>query len=171
MQRRFHEGPSHSTPYGKRGTANGENRLTYRNNSEIVQQHELSPHGRATNEYALLYAGKHDRNIVQDFRPAAAETIPFPPFLVYCNVIDHLALQRTLRYFEPEHSRLTEGFMTDEATAYIEAMKNEVRSVKNKKAPVGVIFVSPPGQIYLPRPLVLFLSGGQVTDMSMSIFV
>ena len=34
------------------------------------------------------------------FTPAAAETIPLPPILVYSNVIDHLALRGTLRYFD-----------------------------------------------------------------------
>ena len=31
------------------------------------------------------------------FTPAAAETIPLPPILVYSNVIDHLVLRGTLR--------------------------------------------------------------------------
>ena len=47
------------------------------------------------------------------FTPAAAETIPLLPFLVYSNIIDHLALRGTLRYFElgPAliHRRLRNG--------------------------------------------------------------
>ena len=98
-----------------------------------------------------------DEVMCKIFSPAAAETMSFAPFLIYCNVTDHLALRGTLRYFERDHPRLTEGFMTDEVTANIEAMKQVVRSVKNKKANAGVILVSPPGQIYLPRPLQQFL--------------
>ena len=89
--------------------------------------------------------------------PAAAETIPFPSFLMYCNVIDLLSMRGTLKYFEPEHPRLSESFMPGEVTAVIEAMKNVVRSVKYKKTTAAVSSVSPPGQIYLPRPLQQFL--------------
>ena len=45
--------------------------------------------------------------------PAAAETIPLPPILVYSNVTDHLALRATLKYFELGHTRFTEEFVTD----------------------------------------------------------
>ena len=48
------------------------------------------------------------------FNPAATETIAFTPLTVYCNVIDHMALRGTLKYFEPEYQQLTAGFMTDE---------------------------------------------------------
>ena len=58
------------------------------------------------------------------FTPAAAETIPLPPILVYSNVIDHLALRGTLRYFDIEKERFTVGFVTDEVVAYIERMAN-----------------------------------------------
>ena len=70
--------------------------------------------------------------ICKIFGPAAAETIPFPSFLVYSNMIDHLALRGILRLFKPDYSSSTEAFMTDEATAYVEAMKIVVRVVKNK---------------------------------------
>ena len=89
------------------------------------------------------------------FCPAAAETVPFP--LLYCNVIENLALRGTSKYFKTEHPRITEGFMTDEVADYIEAMKKVVPCVKKKKTTARVIFVSAPGKIYLPRPLQHFL--------------
>ena len=39
---------------------------------------------------------------------AATETIPFPPVLIYCKVLDHLALRSVLQYFNGEHRRCTE---------------------------------------------------------------
>ena len=89
------------------------------------------------------------------FGPAAnhAETIPFPPLLIYGNVIDHLALRGTLRYFAESNRNLTEEVMTAEVTAYIETMRNVIRRAQQKKPAVGVVFVSPPGYVYLPRPL------------------
>ena len=56
------------------------------------------------------------------FTPAAAETIPLPPILVYSNVIDHLALRGTMRDFDIENERFTEGFVTDEVVAYVAKM-------------------------------------------------
>ena len=91
------------------------------------------------------------------FTPAAAETIPLPPMLVYSNVIDHFALRGTLKYFEPEHVRFTEEFVTDEITAYVEIMANIARRMKNKKSTTGTVFVSPPCYMYLPRPQQQFL--------------
>ena len=58
------------------------------------------------------------------FTPAAAETIPLPPFLVYSNVIDHLALRGTLRYFDIENEGFTAEIVTDEVVAKIERMAN-----------------------------------------------
>ena len=57
------------------------------------------------------------------FAQAAAETIPFPPILIYRNVLDHLALRSTLKHFEPDHAQFTDGFITDEVTAYVKAMR------------------------------------------------
>ena len=89
------------------------------------------------------------------FTPAAAETIPLPPILVYSNVIDHLALRGSLRYFDTLSTRFTEGFVTDEVTAGIETMSHIATMMKNKKPNTGTVFVSPPG--YLPRLLQKFL--------------
>ena len=50
---------------------------------------------------------------------AAVEAIPLPPIMVYSKVIDHLALRGTLKYIDTEHVRFTEGFVTDEITAYV----------------------------------------------------
>ena len=58
------------------------------------------------------------------FTPAAAETIPLPPILVYSNVIDYLGLRGTLRDFDIENKRFMAGFVTDEVAAYIERMAN-----------------------------------------------
>ena len=91
------------------------------------------------------------------FRPAAAETIPLPPVLVYSNVIDHLVLRGTLRFFESNHERFTEGFVTDEVTNYVETMANIARTLRNKKSSNGTVFMSPPGYVYLPRPVQQFL--------------
>ena len=92
------------------------------------------------------------------FTPAAAETIPLPPpLLVYSNVIDHLALWGTLEFFEPNHRRFTEGFVTDEVTNYVETMAHIARLMRNKKATTGTVFMSPPGYVYLPRTLQQFL--------------
>ena len=94
------------------------------------------------------------------FTPAAAETIPLPPpILMYSNVIDHLALRGSLKYFDMQHNRFTEGFVTDEVVAYIEAISNITTRMRNKKPNAGTVFVSPPGYIYLPRALqqVLYL--------------
>ena len=56
------------------------------------------------------------------FGPTAnhSETIPFPPILIYSNVIDHFALRGTLKHFEGGNRRLTEAVMTGEVVAYIE---------------------------------------------------
>ena len=93
------------------------------------------------------------------FGPAAnhTETIPFPPLLVYSNVIDHLALRASLKYFEGSNRRLTEELKTGEVVAYVEAMRNVIRSVQRKKPTVGVVFVSPPGYVQLPKPIQQFL--------------
>ena len=79
------------------------------------------------------------------FTPAGTETIPLPPILVYSNVIDHLALRGSLRHFDTQSNRFTEGFVTDEVTAYIETMSYIVTTMKNKKPNTATIFVSPPG--------------------------
>ena len=91
------------------------------------------------------------------FTPAAAETIPLPPILVYSNVIDHLALRESLRHFDTQSNRFTEGFVTDEVTAYIETMSYIATMMKNKKPNTATVFVSPPGYIHLPRALQQFL--------------
>ena len=91
------------------------------------------------------------------FTPAAAETIPLPPILIYSNVIDHLALRGSLRHFDALSTRFTEGFVTDEVTAYIETMSRIATMMRNKKPNTGTVFVSPPGYIYLPRALQQFL--------------
>ena len=64
------------------------------------------------------------------FTPAAAETIPLPPILVYSNVIDHLALRGSLRLFDTLSTRFTEGFVTDEVTAYVETMSHIATMMK-----------------------------------------
>ena len=89
------------------------------------------------------------------FGPTAnhSETIPFPPILIYSNVIGHLALRGTVKHFEGGNRRLTEAVLTGEVVAYIETMRNVIGKVQRKKPTVGVIFVSPPGYIYLPLPL------------------
>ena len=91
------------------------------------------------------------------FTPAAAETIPLPPILVYSNVIDHLALRGSLRYFVMQSTRYTEGFITDEVVAYVETMSHIATTMKNKKPNTGTVFVSPPGYMHLPRALQKFL--------------
>ena len=83
----------------------------------------------------------------------AAETIPLSPILVYSNVIYHLALRGTLRFFESNHERLTEGFVTDEVSNYVETMANIARTMRNKKSSTGTVFMPPPGYVYLPRPV------------------
>ena len=89
--------------------------------------------------------------------PAATKTIPHPPLQVYSNVIGHLALRGTLEFFEPGHERLTEGFMTDEVTNYVETMAHIARFMRNKKATTGTVFMSSPGYVYLPLPLQQFV--------------
>ena len=91
------------------------------------------------------------------FTPAAAETIPLPPILVYSNVIDHLALRGTLNYFDTQHTRFTEGFLTDEAVAYVETMSNIATMMKDKKSTSSTVFVSPNGYIHLPNAMQKFL--------------
>ena len=91
------------------------------------------------------------------FSPAAAETITLPPILVYSNVIDHLALRGTLRYFDIKNERFTEGFVTDEVVGYEEIMASVAKMMKDKKATTGTVFVSPPGYMYLPRAIQHFL--------------
>ena len=91
------------------------------------------------------------------FTPAAAETIPLPPILIYSNVIDNLALRGSLRHSDALSTRFTEGFVTDEVTAYIETMSRIATMTRNKKPNTGTVFVSPPGYIYLPRALQQFL--------------
>ena len=91
------------------------------------------------------------------FTPAAAETIPLPPILVYSNVIDQLALRGTLKYFESGHVRFIEGFVTDEITAYLETMSNIIGTMRNKTSTTGTVLMSPPGIIYPPRPIPQFL--------------
>ena len=91
------------------------------------------------------------------FTPAAAETIPLPPILVYSNVIDHLPLRGSLRHFDTLSTRFTERFVTDEVTAYVEIMSHIATMMKNKKPNTGTVFVSPPGCVYLPRALQQFL--------------
>ena len=89
------------------------------------------------------------------FGPAAihSEAIPFPPLLIYSNVIDHLPLRGTLKYFEGGNRRLTEEVMTGEVAAYVEVMRKVIGRAQKKKPTVGVIFVSPPGYTFLPKPL------------------
>ena len=91
------------------------------------------------------------------FTPAAAETIPLLPILVYSNVIDHLALRGSLRYFDMQSTRFTEGFITDEVVAYVETMSHIATMMKNKKPNTGTVFVSSPGYIHLQRALQQFL--------------
>ena len=91
------------------------------------------------------------------FTPAAAETIPLPPILIYSNVIDHLASLGTLRYFDIQHTLFTEGFVTDEVVAYMETMPNVATRMRNKKPNTDTVFVSRPGYIYLPRAFQQFL--------------
>ena len=85
------------------------------------------------------------------FTPAAAETIPIPPMLVYSIVINHLALRTTLKCFEPRHVIFTEGFVMDEVTAYVETMANIARTMKNKESASGAIFMAPPGMQHTRR--------------------
>ena len=66
--------------------------------------------------------------------------------------MDHLTLRATLRIFESEHSSLNEGIMTDKVTAYVDAMKNVVRSIKNKKATTVVILSPRPVKSTFPGP-------------------
>ena len=47
--------------------------------------------------------------------------------------------------------------MTDEVTNDVETMVHIARFMRNKKATTGTVFVSPPGYVYLPRPLQQFL--------------
>ena len=75
--------------------------------------------------------------------PAAAETIPLPSILIYCNVLDHIGLRGTLRYFEDGHSRYTEGFMTNEVTAHVTSMRNVVRTLQRKTSTAELMVVSP----------------------------
>ena len=56
-----------------------------------------------------------------------------------------------------DHER-PEEFMTDEVTNYVETMVNIARFMRNKKATTGTVFMSPPGYVYLPRPLPQFLN-------------
>ena len=91
------------------------------------------------------------------FTPAAAETIPLSPILVYSNVIDHLALRRSLRYFDMQSTRFTEGFITDEVVAHVETMSHIAKMMKNKKPNTGTVFVSTPGYMHLPRALQQFM--------------
>ena len=72
-------------------------------------------------------------------------------------MIDHLAFRATLKYFEGGNYRLTEELMTGEVVAYVEAMRTVIRDVQKKKPTIGVIFVSPPGYVLLPKPLQQFL--------------
>ena len=60
-------------------------------------------------------------------------------------------------YFETGHTRLTESFTTDEVSAYIEAMKNVERSVKNTRAIARVFFCISTRKIHLHGPLQRFL--------------
>ena len=98
------------------------------------------------------------------FTPAAAETIPLPPILVYSNVIDHLALRGSLRHFDTLSTRFTEGFVTDEVTAYIETMSHIATMMKNKKPNTGTVFVSPPGVHLSPEGVatILILGAGSI---------
>ena len=91
------------------------------------------------------------------FGPALTETIPFPPLLVFSNVIDHLAVRGKLNRFEPERQQFTEEFVTNEVTAYLDSMRKVVRLAQRKRTDASVIFVSPPGYIHLPRQLQQFL--------------
>ena len=64
--------------------------------------------------------------------------------------------------------------MTDEVvTAYVEAVRNVVRSVYKKTPTVGVCFVSSPGQINLPKTETLAAisilgNGNSISPRSMS---
>ena len=91
------------------------------------------------------------------FGPALAETIPFPPLLVFSNVIDHLAVRGKLNRFEPERQLFTEEVVTNEVTAYLDSMRKVVRLAQRKRTDASVIFVSPPVYIHLPRQLQQFL--------------
>ena len=102
-----------------------------------------------------------------------AETIPFPPILIYSNMIDHLALRGTLKYFEGGNRRLTEEVITGEVVAYVEAMRNVIRRVQRMKPVVGVVFVSPPGYVYLPKPLqqLLYLVSEASYSQNLSFYI
>ena len=71
------------------------------------------------------------------FTPAAAETIPLPPILVYSNVIDHLALRGSLRYFDMQSTRFTEGFITDEVVANVETIISHCHNDEEQEAKYG----------------------------------
>ena len=85
--------------------------------------------------------------------PNPTETISSPPLLIYSNVIDHLALQGTLKYFEGGNRRLTKEIMTSEVVSYIEVMRSVIKRIQRKKPTAGVISVSPSGYVYLPKSL------------------
>ena len=91
------------------------------------------------------------------FGPALTETIAFPPIPVFSNIIDHLAVRGTLNRFEPERRQSTEEFVTNEVTAYLDSMRKVVRLAQRKRTDASVIFVSPPGYIYMPKQLQQFL--------------
>ena len=101
------------------------------------------------------------------------ETIPFPPILIYSNMIDHLALRGTLKYFEGGNRRLTEKVMTGEVIAYVEAMRNVIRRVQRMKPVVGVVFMLPPGYVYLPKPLqqLLYLVSEASYSQNLSFYI
>ena len=77
--------------------------------------------------------------------------------LVYSNVLDHLDLRRTLKYFETEHPRFPERSVTDEVTSYVETLSNITRTMKSIKSITGTVFMSPPGYMFLPGPIQQFL--------------
>ena len=66
-------------------------------------------------------------------------------------------MRGTLRYFDLQHARFTEGFVTDEVVAYVETMFNITTRMRNKKPNTSTVFVSPPGYRRLPRALQQFL--------------
>ena len=70
---------------------------------------------------------------IKVFGPAATETYSFFPLLIFCNVLFHITLRGTLRYFDPKHEKMTEGYMTHEVTAYVKAPRNNEKAKQSPK--------------------------------------
>ena len=141
----------HFATHRKGPVAEDEGSLLRRLNHEVVIQQYLD--GRPGDEHALHLAQRDGRGYRQILRASGSKNDTSSSHSSQFQCTPSPRFSGTLKFFEPGHPRFTEGFVTDEVTAYVVTMPNITRTMKSKKSSTtGTVFMSPPGCMFLPSP-------------------